>query len=99
MVSLPAELAIGETGGATMKRAKADADFPIGELKRIKDVLPAPDKLVIPEDTVKVTIFLSKSSVSFFKHQAARHRTRYQKMIRELVDRYAAEYSTSKSRK
>ncbi len=77
-----------------MKRAKkADPDFPTGELTRIKDVLPPPEKLVIPEDTIKVTLMLSKSSVQFFKHQAARHRTKYQKMIRQLVDQYAQHYS------
>jgi len=75
-----------------MKRAKADADFPVGKLTRIKDVLPPPEKLVIPEDTIKVTLMLSKSSVKFFKHQAVQHRTKYQKMIRQLVDRYAQQY-------
>ena len=78
-----------------MKRLKTDSALPIGELKRIRDILPPPEKLVIPEDTVKVTIFLSKSSVSFFKSQAARHRTKYQKMIRQVIDRYAEQYSTT----
>ena len=75
-----------------MKRA-ADQDFPVGKLTRVKDFLPPPEKLVFPEQTVRVTLFLSKSSVAFFKHQATRHRTKYQRMIRELVDRYASQYS------
>ena len=73
---------------------RTDPNLPIGKLTRVKDVLPPPDKLVIPEETVKVTLLLSRASVKFFKQQAAQHKTKYQKMIRELVDQYAARYST-----
>jgi hypothetical protein len=76
-----------------MSRRTAEADFPIGKLTRIKDVLPPPERLVVPEDTVKVTLLLSKSSIRFFKQKAAEHRTKYQRMLRELVDRYAEEFS------
>lgn len=76
-----------------MKRRMTSPDWPIGKLTRVKDVLPSPDKLVIPEDTIKVTLLLSKASVKFFKSQATQHRTKYQRMIRELVDRYAEQYS------
>ncbi|MBI5207766.1 MAG: CopG family transcriptional regulator [Candidatus Firestonebacteria bacterium] len=75
-----------------MKRNKIDSDKPIGRLIRVKDFLPPPEKLVIPEDTIKVTLILKKSSIDFFKRKAAQHNTKYQKMIRELVDRYAMEY-------
>lgn len=60
---------------------------------KIDDFLPPPEKLVIPQETVKVTIFLSKSSIDFFKRQAKRYHTKYQKMIRQLVDRYTVLYS------
>jgi hypothetical protein len=76
-----------------MKRRAIESDFPVGQLTRMKDVLPPPDKLVMPEETVKVTLLLSKSSVQFFKHQASRHRTKYQRMLRELVDRYTEQFS------
>ena len=76
-----------------MSKKKRDSDFPIGKLTRVKDFLPPPDKLVMPEETVKVTLFLSRPSVDFFKHQAARHHAKYQRMIRELVDRYVKQYS------
>jgi hypothetical protein len=74
-----------------MKR-KIDPDMPIGKLTQIPDFLPPPEDLVLTEDTVKVTLSLTKSSVEFFKKQAKRHRTQYQKMIRELVDRYAHQF-------
>jgi hypothetical protein len=76
-----------------MNRKTHESDMPIGKLTRIKDVLPPPEDLVIPEQTVKVTLLLSKASVKFFKDRAAQHRTKYQRMIRELVDRYTQEYS------
>lgn len=73
---------------------KTDSDMPIGKLKRVKDILPPPEELVFPKEHVKVTLMLSKSSLDFFKRQAAKNHTKYQKMIRELVDRYAEEYSS-----
>ena len=76
-----------------MSKRMHDRDFPVGKLTRVNDFLPPPDKLVIPEDTIKVTLFLSRASVKFFKNQAARHRTKYQRMIRELVDRYTEQFS------
>jgi predicted DNA binding CopG/RHH family protein len=39
---------------------------------------------------VKVTLVLSKGSADFFKAQAKKLRVPYQRMIRNLVDRYAA---------
>ena len=76
-----------------MTKRAMDRDFPVGKLTRVKNFLPPPDKLVFPEDTVKVTLFLSRASVRFFKDQAVRNRTKYQRMIRELVDLYTAQYS------
>ncbi len=76
-----------------MSKRTLESDFPIGRLTSIKDVLPPPDKLVVPEDTIKVTLLLSKSSVRFFKQKATQHRTKYQRMLRELVDRYTEQFS------
>jgi len=42
---------------------------------------------------VKVTIALSRRSVLFFKEQAKRRGSKYQRMIRELIDRYAAQFA------
>ena len=76
-----------------MKRKTEDLNMPIGELTRIKDFLPTPAELVTTEKTVKVTIALKKKSVEFFKHKAGQYHTKYQKMIRELLDKYAMQYS------
>lgn len=63
---------------------------PMGEVKRVSDFLPSPEELVLKDETVKVTISLSKASVDFFKAEAKRHNTHYQKMIRRLLDEYTA---------
>ena len=67
---------------------------PMGKVKIIKDFLPTPEQLVLNENNVKVTIALSKSSINFFKKEAAKYNTSYQKMIRRLIDYYAAQYQT-----
>jgi len=64
-------------------------DEPLGDIEVIPDFLPSPDELAFKEDTVKVTITLSRSSVEFFKRIARKHHTPYQKMIRRLLDAYA----------
>jgi hypothetical protein len=62
---------------------------PIGAVRIVEDFLPPPSELVVKEDVEKVTISLSKRSVDFFKFEAKRNGTQYQRMIRALLDRYA----------
>ena len=64
-------------------------DEPLGKLRVVPDFLPAPEDLVLREEGVKVTLALSKRSVEFFKREAAKHNTQYQRMIRRLLDAYA----------
>ena len=78
-----------------MKTKIKYTDEPMGDLKIVKDFLPPPDQLVAREENVKITISLKKSSVAFFKKQAKKHKTSYQKMIREVVDWYASHYRKS----
>jgi hypothetical protein len=74
---------------------KKYTEEPMGDLRVVKDLLPPPDKLVMKEDNVKVTISLKKSSIIFFKEQAKLQKTSYQRMIREVVDWYASHYQKS----
>ena len=74
-------------------------DEPLGDLKVIPDFLPSPDDLVVREEGVKVTIDLSKKSVEFFKSQAAKHHTQYQRMIRRLLDAYVDTHSRPLNRR
>ena len=83
---------IGEEGRNTMK-AKSNWEMPSGKLTRVRDFLPPPNQLVVKDATAKVTIALEKSSINFFKQQAKKNHTKYQRMIRELLDQYASHYS------
>ena len=62
------------------------------KMEVVEDFLPPPEELVLKQDTVKVTIGLSKPTIEFFKTQARRNHTQYQKMIRHLLDLYASRY-------
>ena len=78
-----------------MKKKMIDKDMPRGKLTRVSDFLPAPDQLAKAETTIKVTIALNESSVEFFKKAAEKHKTKYQRMIREVLDQYAAHYQAA----
>ncbi|MCX6348668.1 MAG: CopG family transcriptional regulator [Candidatus Aureabacteria bacterium] len=65
---------------------------PIGDVKVVRDFLPSPGELAFKEEQVKVTIGLSKASIDFFKEEARKHRTHYQKMIRRLLDYYVSQH-------
>jgi predicted DNA binding CopG/RHH family protein len=78
--------------GRFMKSKIKYTEEPMGKLMVVKDFLPPPDQLVLKEENVKVTISLNKSSVEFFKKEAQKHRTSYQRMIRRVIDWYALQY-------
>ena len=63
-------------------------DEPLGKIEVIPDFLPSPAALAFREEAVKVTLALSTKSVEFFKAEAAKHHTQYQRMIRRLLDAY-----------
>lgn len=80
-----------------MKAKIKYTDEPLGDLRVVEDFLPQPKDLVFKEENVKVTITLSKSSVDFFKREAKKHNTHYQKMIRRLLDLYATRVKAGSS--
>lgn len=83
---------IGEKGEISMKKKIKYTDEPMGELRIMKDFLPSPDQLVLNDENVKITISQKKSSVEFFKNEAEKHHTSYQKMIRQVIDWYTSHY-------
>ncbi|PKP39274.1 MAG: CopG family transcriptional regulator [Bacteroidetes bacterium HGW-Bacteroidetes-15] len=76
-----------------MKAKIKYTDEPLGKLRIVDDFLPSPENLLFKEENVKITITLSKNSVDFFKNEAKMHNTHYQKMIRKLLDLYAAHHN------
>ncbi len=86
---------IGGNERKYMKNKIKYSDEPMGKLKVVNDFLPPPEQLALKEDNVKVTIALKKSSVEFFKKEAKKYHTSYQKMIRQLVDWYTSHHKKS----
>ena len=78
-----------------MKSKIKYTDEPMGKLKIVSDFLPPPSQLVLKEDNVKVTLALKKSSIEFFKKEAKKHNTPFQKIIRQLVDWYTSQHQKS----
>lgn len=75
-----------------MKKKIAYTNEPMGKVKIVHDFLPSPEELALKEETVKITISLSRASVEFFKNEAKKYNTQYQKMIRRLLDEYAFQH-------
>jgi predicted DNA binding CopG/RHH family protein len=68
---------------------------PLGDVKVITDFLPSPTELAFNEEGIKVTLALSKKSVEFFKLEAAKNHTQYQRMIRRLLDAYVESHNSN----
>ena len=83
---------IGGKGGRYMKSKITYTDEQMGEARVVKDFLLPPDQLVLNDESVKITISLRKSSVEFFKREAQKNHTSYQKMIRQVIDLYTAHF-------
>ena len=84
---------IGGKENRYMKKKIKYSREKLGEVEIVNDFLPKPDELVFKEDTIKVTLNLSRSSVEFFKKIAKQHGSQYQKVIRNLLDRYTSHFS------
>ena len=82
-----------------MKRETKYTDGPLGELRVVEDFLPAPENLIFKEDTSKITINLSTTSIDFFKEEAKKKNASYQRMIRNLLDFYVMQQKEIPSQK
>jgi len=91
---------VQDTGGKEkrfMNKTIKYTDEPFGDIKIIEDFLPSPKDLVLKEENIKVTISLTKESVDFFKAEAKKYHTQYQKMIRNLLDIYVSNHKIDQS--
>ena len=79
------------------KRSQRDPNYemPIGEVRIVKDFLPPPSELAKAPRLVRVTIELDWDSIDFFQKQAEKHKTKYQRMIREVLKRYVAHFQAA----
>lgn len=84
-VSVQANAGTGQCYAATKIRY---TDESLGKTQVVADFLPSPGELAFREEGVKITLALSKKSIEFFKSEASKHHTQYQRMIRRLLDSY-----------
>ena len=73
-------------------KAPEDIALAITQSERIADFLPAPEKLLKKENSVKVTVSLSKDSINFLKNKAKKSNGSYQQMLRKIIDLYVSYY-------
>ncbi len=70
-----------------------------GDLTPVFDFLPSPQVLKTKDESSKITLSISKSSLNFFKAEAQKHGGNYQPMIRNLLDAYVSNYKKQSKRK
>jgi len=63
-----------------------------GDLVRIKDFLPSPNEAV-----ESVTVTLHGDVLAFFRREASRRNTSYQRIVRDLVRSYARSHPSVNS--
>lgn len=77
-----------------MKKSKTKFDDkPATKANGFKSLMPSLDKLAQKEDSIKITLSLTKASVEYFKNEAAKREVCYQVMIRNLIDEYVKHFS------
>ena len=74
------------------KKAKIDPDMPSGKLTIIPDFLPPPSEMAKARTKIITTMALDAETIAFFKREAKKRGTKYQRMMRECLKRYADHY-------
>src|SRR5580658_4382049 len=80
------------------RRTYEEEDGPSDLARVIQDFLPPPEKLFPPEEFQKITLRLDRQSIDFYKARAKQHGLKYQRMMREVLKRYAHQHSPPQSR-
>lgn len=80
----------GEKKEKSMKKSTKTKVFQgsFGPVVLIDDFLPAPEELIFKTSATKVTLNLSPQTLQYFKNQARKLGSSYQRMIRNLLDLY-----------
>lgn len=73
-----------------MKKKTVYEAAPVRYGKVVPDFLPKPQDLVLRESNIRVTLNLSARSLGYFREMGRKNRIPYQKLIRRLLDEYAA---------
>ena len=69
-----------------MKRKTSSADEPHGRLRAVKDELPPPRELIPREDSVVVSVSLSREAAEFYRLGAAKAGLPMHRFIRRWLE-------------
>jgi hypothetical protein len=69
-----------------MKRRTVSADEPQGRLRAVKDDLPPPRELVPHENSIPVTVSLSREAAEFYRLEAAKAGLPIHRFIRRMLE-------------
>ena len=73
--------------------SKSNFEAPIGKTTQVDDFLPPPEVLFAGDDRVKITIEIEGSTLDFFKDQAIKTGSKYQRLMRLVLKQYAKKHS------
>jgi len=76
-------------------KKKTKSEFP-KKFRIIEDFLPPPEELLPKEELEKILIAIDKPVIDFFKKKAASSDQKYQRLIREVLQRYYLMHSVKK---
>lgn len=69
-----------------MKRRTVSADEPQGRLRAVRDELPLPQDLVPHEDSIPVTVSLSREAAEFYRVEAAKSGLSLHRFLRRMLE-------------
>ena len=78
--------------GKILEGARPNRDWqniPLDKVYQTAKRMPYPVGLVPNEEKALTTVYLNKSTIRFFKKEADKHHTKYQRLIRAVLDLYA----------
>ena len=73
-----------------MRLNRDHQNIPVREIDKVIRQMPYPMGLDPIEKKALVTMYLNQSTIRYFKKQAEKHHTKYQRLMRAVLDRYAA---------
>ena len=74
------------------KKVKYTKGPDLDDAIEISNVIPSPEEIARAKNSVRVTMELDKETVDFFKGQANKFNDKYQRMIREVLKKYADKF-------
>ena len=64
-------------------------NIPVEEVNRVVGRMPYPGSLAFTEKKKLVTLYLNPSTIRFFKKQAEKNHTKYQRLMRAVLGQYS----------